>query len=272
MTGRSLRCPRRRPGIAHRRRGRRRPSTRSRRSQLPDGNIPWIPGGHTDPWNLVEAAMALDVGGRHAEAERAYEWLAEHAAPRRRLARLLRRRRGRGGQARHQRHRATSPPACGTTTSSPATAASSRRMWPVVERAIDFVARPPDADRARSLWARHADGTPRTARCSPARRASATACAARSRVAERLGHERPDWELSLGALAIVDRAPARRASSTRTAGRWTGTTRSSAACCAASAAERALAARWDAFVVDGPRRALRVATGRGSPRPRRASS
>ena len=32
--------------------------------QQPDGNIPWVPGGHTDPWNLVEAAMALDVGGR----------------------------------------------------------------------------------------------------------------------------------------------------------------------------------------------------------------
>ena len=30
--------------------------------QLPDGNIPWIPGDHTDPWNLVEAAMALDIG------------------------------------------------------------------------------------------------------------------------------------------------------------------------------------------------------------------
>jgi hypothetical protein len=43
--------------------------------QLPDGNIPWIPGGHTDPWNLVEAAMALDVGGRHDDAVRAYGWL-----------------------------------------------------------------------------------------------------------------------------------------------------------------------------------------------------
>ncbi|HUV11347.1 MAG TPA: prenyltransferase, partial [Acidimicrobiia bacterium] len=43
--------------------------------QLPDGNIPWTPGDHTDPWNLVEAAMALDIGGRHLEATRAYEWL-----------------------------------------------------------------------------------------------------------------------------------------------------------------------------------------------------
>src|SRR3954471_14199772 len=44
-------------------------------TQEPDGNIPWVPRGQTDPWNLVEAAMALDVGGRRRDAERAYEWL-----------------------------------------------------------------------------------------------------------------------------------------------------------------------------------------------------
>ena len=27
--------------------------------QLPSGMIPWFPGGHADPWNHVEAAMAL---------------------------------------------------------------------------------------------------------------------------------------------------------------------------------------------------------------------
>src|SRR3546814_12526950 len=43
--------------------------------QLPAGMIPWFPGGHSDPWNHVEAAMALDIGGRRAEADRAYEWL-----------------------------------------------------------------------------------------------------------------------------------------------------------------------------------------------------
>ena len=50
-------------------------------NQLPDGNIPWTPGGHTDPWNLVEAAMALDVGGRHAESRRAFEWLRRRQRP-----------------------------------------------------------------------------------------------------------------------------------------------------------------------------------------------
>ncbi len=45
--------------------------------QTDAGMIPWFPGGHCDPWNHVEAAMALDVAGFHAEAARAYEWLAE---------------------------------------------------------------------------------------------------------------------------------------------------------------------------------------------------
>jgi len=44
--------------------------------QHPNGMIPWFVGGHCDPWNHVEAAMALDVMGMHKEARRAYEWLA----------------------------------------------------------------------------------------------------------------------------------------------------------------------------------------------------
>lgn len=44
--------------------------------QQRDGSIPEFPGGVTNPWNHVEAAMALTVGGLHAAAERAYTWLA----------------------------------------------------------------------------------------------------------------------------------------------------------------------------------------------------
>jgi GH15 family glucan-1,4-alpha-glucosidase len=49
--------------------------------QLPTGMIPWYPGGHCDPWNHVESAMALDVAGFHAQAEHAYRWLAETQRP-----------------------------------------------------------------------------------------------------------------------------------------------------------------------------------------------
>jgi hypothetical protein len=44
--------------------------------QRPDGAIPWFHGGHLDPWDHTEAAMALDAAGLHEEALRAYRWLA----------------------------------------------------------------------------------------------------------------------------------------------------------------------------------------------------
>ena len=47
------------------------------RLQLSNGMIPWFDGGHCDPWNHVETAMALDTLGFHGEARRAYEWLAD---------------------------------------------------------------------------------------------------------------------------------------------------------------------------------------------------
>jgi hypothetical protein len=45
--------------------------------QAADGHIPWVPGGKADPWNMIEAAMALDSVGRHDEARRAFSWLTE---------------------------------------------------------------------------------------------------------------------------------------------------------------------------------------------------
>jgi hypothetical protein len=45
------------------------------RVQRDDGGIPWASSDlHIDPWNHVEAAMALLVGGQVDAAERAYEW------------------------------------------------------------------------------------------------------------------------------------------------------------------------------------------------------
>jgi hypothetical protein len=44
--------------------------------QHPNGQIPWFREGHCDPWNHVEAAMALTVTGYTDEARAAYRWLA----------------------------------------------------------------------------------------------------------------------------------------------------------------------------------------------------
>jgi len=47
------------------------------RTQAEDGAIPWFPGSIVDPWDHVEAAMGLAIGGYVHHAERAYHWLIE---------------------------------------------------------------------------------------------------------------------------------------------------------------------------------------------------
>ena len=44
-------------------------------TQLPSGEIPWSTGDKTDPWDHVEAAMGLTVGGYLEQARRAFIWL-----------------------------------------------------------------------------------------------------------------------------------------------------------------------------------------------------
>ncbi|HNY65761.1 MAG TPA: phenyltransferase domain-containing protein [Deltaproteobacteria bacterium] len=49
--------------------------------QLPTGEIPWHPGGKTDPWDHVESAIGLSIGGHIEEARKAFEWLASMQLP-----------------------------------------------------------------------------------------------------------------------------------------------------------------------------------------------
>ena len=42
--------------------------------QKTNGEIPWSQGGKTDPWDHVESAMGLTIGGYHREARKAYFW------------------------------------------------------------------------------------------------------------------------------------------------------------------------------------------------------
>ncbi len=50
-------------------------------AQQESGMIPWFPGGHADPWNHVEAALALSAAGEFAAAARGFEWLAHLQRP-----------------------------------------------------------------------------------------------------------------------------------------------------------------------------------------------
>jgi hypothetical protein len=166
------------------------------RVQLPDGNIPWFPGGHTDPWNLVEAAMALDVGGRHNDAERAYEWLRGMQ-------------RTDGAWHAYYQGRDVKDVALDTNVAcyiangvlhhylSTGDDRFLHDFWPVVERAIDFALGHQREDGEIS-WRGDdpADGALLTGSSSIH---ASIRCAVV--LAEHLGHERPDWELSLGSLA-----------------------------------------------------------------------
>jgi len=44
--------------------------------QRENGDIPWHAGGKTDPWDLVESVMGLNIGGFHGQAMAALDWLA----------------------------------------------------------------------------------------------------------------------------------------------------------------------------------------------------
>jgi hypothetical protein len=50
-------------------------------AQERDGAIPWFPGGHTDPWDHVESAMALTAAGLLTPARQAYHWCRRTQRP-----------------------------------------------------------------------------------------------------------------------------------------------------------------------------------------------
>jgi hypothetical protein len=172
--------------------------------QLPNGMIPWFPGGHADPWNHVEAAMALDLAGLHAEADRAYAWLVD-----------IQHENG----AWHQYYLADSIEQDKLDANTVAYIAAGvwhrwlvlgarawvESMWPTVEKAIDFVL-DLQTPRGEILWARHADGTPWSFALLTGSSSMCHSLRCAVAVAELLGHERPDWELSAARLAQVIRA------------------------------------------------------------------
>jgi hypothetical protein len=216
--------------------------------QLPSGMIPWFPGGHADPWNHVEAAMALALGGRRAEAERAYEWLVPLQRP---------------DGAWHQYYLEDRVEQDKLDANVCAYVAAgvwhhvllfgddgfAEAMWPVVEKAIDFVL-DLQTPRGEILWARHADGTPWSFALLTGSSSICHSLRCAIALAERLGHERPDWELSAARLAhVIGHEPDAFAPKHRWAMDWYYPVL--AGVVTGAAAIRRLNERWDEFVLDG---------------------
>jgi hypothetical protein len=169
--------------------------------QMPSGLVLWYPGGHSDPWNHVEAAMALAVGGRLSDAERAYDWLVSHQLE---------------NGAWHNYYLADGIEDLKLDTNVCAYVAAGvwhhylltrdrgflDTMWPVVERAIDFVLSMQTA-RGEIIWARHTDGTPWSYALLTGSSSICHSLRCAVAIAETVGEERPDWELATANLAHV---------------------------------------------------------------------
>ena len=145
--------------------------------------------------------MALDVGGRRAEAERAYEWLIAHAAAGRRVARLLP---ADGIEDAKLDTNVCAYVAAGVWHHFLLTGDRGflEAMWPVVERAIDFVL------TLQTAAGRDHLGPPRRRHAVVVRAAHRLVVdlpqpALRDRHRRALGEERPDWELPAANLAHV---------------------------------------------------------------------
>lgn len=167
--------------------------------QLQDGMIPWFAGGHADPWNHVEAAMALAVGGALHDAGRAYEWLRATQRPDGSWHTYYRA----NGQVEEPRldTNVCAYLATGVWHYFLVTRDSGflEELWPSVERAIDFVVnwqRP----RGELVWSVDPDGTPGNYGLLTGSSSAYFSLRCAIACASQLGRERPDWELAAGRL------------------------------------------------------------------------
>jgi len=218
--------------------------------QVRSGMIPWYPGGHCDPWNHVETAMALDVAGLHDAAAAAYEWLADTQ---------------RSDGSWHNYY------ACdGTVTESKldtnvcayvATGvwhhwrctvdrAFLVRLWPTVDRAMAWVLSQRRAD-GLALWAVEADGT----RPWDYALLTGTSCIQHalrcgSALAEVVGVPRPEWNAAADRMAAtVATVPHAFAPKDRWAMDWYYPVLTGAL--TGEAAKARLAESWDTFAMEG---------------------
>jgi len=216
--------------------------------QLPSGMIPWFLGGHADPWNHVEAAMALTVGGFFPEAQRAYEWLLAAQLP---------------NGAWHQYYLQDSVEDDKLDTNCVAYIATGiwhyflstgdrdflEKMWPVVKRAVDFVCAA-QTPRGEMLWARHADGKawPFALLTGSSSVYHSLICA--EKIAKSVGRAQPRWRSSRKRLGhTIAHIPEAFAPKERWAMDWYYPVLSGAV--QGQAARQRLNDGWDKFVLEG---------------------
>jgi hypothetical protein len=213
-----------------------------------DGALPWFRDGRLDPWDSVEAAMALDIGGCHARAAAAYRWLASAQRPDGSWA------------ADYLAGRATSPAAESNHAGYLAVGAWHTwlvtgdeelvaELWPAVRAGLDLVTRMQLPGGAIG-WALRPDGTADDTALLTGNASLFQALRCGLALAALLGDSQPDWELAVTDLGTALRTrPADFADRSRFSMDWYYPVLGGAVT-GADARDR-LAAGWDTFVVPG---------------------
>lgn len=221
--------------------------------QQPGGDIPWFEGGYADPWDHVEAAMGLSIGGELEAAHRAYQWLARTQLEDGSWWASYR-----GEEVDNPQRRETNFVAYVATGVWHHFLVSGDReflaeMWPTVERAIGFVLSL-QTEHGEIHWAVRGDGSPKedalVTGCSSIYKS--LECA--HNIAVTLGEERPDWVLARRRLGDTLRNRPERFDRT-----WESKSRYSmdwfypvlTGVLGGREARARLAQRWDEFVEEG---------------------
>ncbi len=163
--------------------------------QLKNGMILWHENGHSDPWNHVEAAMALSVSSRFKAAEKAYEWLMSSQRPD-------------GSWYNYYRSDSIEDfridtnvcayPSVGVWQHYLMTGDKGflETMWTTVERALNFVLSL-QVDTGEIIWCVEPDGEKGKYALLTGSSSISMSLAAGIGVASVLGEEKPEWELGL---------------------------------------------------------------------------
>jgi hypothetical protein len=213
-----------------------------------DGALPWFRGGQLDPWDSVEAAMALDVGGEHAQAVAAYRWLAGRQRPD-------------GSWAAEYRAGAESAPAAESNHAGYLAVGLWHswlitgdeqlvtELWPAVRRGLDLVSRMQLPSGAIS-WALRPDGAPDDTALLTGNASLFQALRCGIALGELQGKVQPDWDLAATDLGTALRTrPEAFADRSRYSMDWYYPVLGGAV--TGAAARERLAADWDRFVVPG---------------------
>ena len=217
--------------------------------QTPTGMIPWFAGGHCDPWNHVETAMALDVMGLHAEARRAYEWLCATQ-------------RSDGSWHNYYNSDGTVKDAKLDSNVCAYVAAgiwhhwqcsddldAAERFWPMVERAMNFVLNMRRKD-GTILWAKEVGAEPWTYALLTGSSSIRHSLHCAANLGALLGEPRPLWRAAADAIdAVINHSPLSFEPKDRWAMDWYYPVLSGALI--DDAAKVRLHDSWDTFYLDG---------------------